>query len=189
MVWSCIGMLQIPFELFKFAFECFESFRMLWICNRMLRIPFERIEFAFKCFECHSKGTQICIQMLSVWFEWLQFAFECFKSLWSSKLYSNSLNLFSSGSNLRLNSFGMDRICIRMFRIPFKLLELAFESFESNSKGTNLQSNAFSLVRMVTICIQMLQILFESFKLTFECCESLLNISNMHSNGANLLNG
>ena len=58
-------MLQIPFELFEFAFERFEMllngsnlhsnalnpFRMVRICIRMLRIHFEWLEFALECFE------------------------------------------------------------------------------------------------------------------------------------------
>ena len=66
-------MLLIPFELFEFAFKCFESlsngsnldsiasnsFRMVRICIRMLRIPFERLEFAFECFDSRLKGSNV----------------------------------------------------------------------------------------------------------------------------------
>ena len=42
-------MVRIPFELFEFAFECFE-------------IPLEWLEFAFECFESLSKGSKLHIK-------------------------------------------------------------------------------------------------------------------------------
>ena len=75
----------------------------------------------------------------------------------------------------------MVTICIRMLRIPFEWLELAFECFKSRSKGMNLDSNALSLVRMVRICIRMPKISFECFEFVFECFEFLLNGSNLHN--------
>ena len=81
MVPICISMLRIPFEfalkcfkiwfeLFEFAFECFESlsngsnlhskasnpFQTVRIWMQMLRIPFKWFEFGFECFECLSNG-------------------------------------------------------------------------------------------------------------------------------------
>ena len=49
MVRICIQMVRIPFELFEFAFECFE-------------IPLEWLEFAFECFESLSKGSKLHIK-------------------------------------------------------------------------------------------------------------------------------
>ena len=73
-----------------------------------------------------------------------------------------------------------------MLRIPFELLEFAFEAFESLSNGSNLHSNASNPFRMVRICIRMLRIPFKWFEFAFECFESLSNGSNLHLNGSNL---
>ena len=164
MVRICIRMLQIPFEWFEFAFECFQSIsnglnlhsnasnlvRKVRICIRMLSIPFEWFEFALEFFE-------------SI-FEWFEFAFECFQSI------SYGLNLHSNASNLVRRV----RICIQMLQIPFKWFEFAleffesifewfefgFECFESHSKGSNLHSN---LHLNASNLVQILQIWFECY--------------------------
>ena len=77
-----------------------------------------------------------------------------------------------------------------MVRIPFRMVGIAFECFESRSNASNLHLNSF---RMVGFCIQMLRILFEWFKFSFEWLESLgmvricvqmflIICSNLHSN-------
>ena len=58
-----------------------------------------------------------------------------------------------------------------MLRIPFELLEFAFECFESLSNGSNF--------------IRMLRNPFEWFEFAFQCFEFLSNGSNLHSNGSN----
>ena len=58
-------------------------------------------------------------------------------------------------------SVQMVGIGIRMPRMPFKWLELAFERFESRSNGWNWHLNASIPVRMVGIGIRMLQLPFE----------------------------
>ena len=209
-------MLRISFEGYEFGFKCFEfglngysnASNLLWIfriCIRMLRIPFECLDFAFENP-----------------FELFKFAFECLSNGWS--LHWNASNPFSSSSNLDSNAsnpfrvirilIGMLRmslwvvqIWIRMLRIPFGWFEFAIKCFESCSKGSNLHSNAWNLVRMVTICIRMFWIFFEWLELTFmvlilfewldastpfrmvkiciECFESLSNGSNFQSNPSN----
>ena len=123
--------------------------------------------------------VRICIRMLQICFERCKFAFECFDSL------SKSLNLHTNASN----AFRMDRICIRMlwiwfkllnlhsnvsnvvrkFRIWFEWLEFPFECFESLSNCSNMDSNSSNLVRMARICIGILfRISSEWFKYAFE---------------------
>ena len=183
MIRICIRMLRIPSQMDR-------------ICIWMLRIPFEWLEFALELFEFLSIGYNlhwnalnlvcrvwIWIPMLQISFEMLELAFEHFET-------------FSNGSNLHLNAlnpirmnliciwmlriaFRMDRICIRMLRIPFEWLEFAleffqflqfpFECFESHLKGSNLDSNASNPFRMVLICNRMLQIPFEWVEFAFEC--------------------
>ena len=93
-----------------------------------------------------------------------------------------------------------------MRRIPFGLLEFAFECFQTRSNHSNLlrlplqwlecirmlrisferfilHSNASNLVGIVRICIRMLQIWFEWFEFAFEWLEFGWNGSNLHSNG------
>ena len=88
-------------------------------------------------------------------------------------------------------------IGIRMLRIPFEWLELAFECFESRSNGWNWHSNASNPVRMVGIGIRipfkwlvlaferMPQMSFEWLKLCFKYIESRSNGWNWHSNASN----
>ena len=167
-IWiQMVQMIQISFEWFKFAFQCFEfrsnglnPVRMSQICIRMFRIPFEWFEFAFECFKSRSNGSNWHsyglnlhsivsnpIWMVRIWvwisFKWFEFAFNCFESI------------------------VVVRICIRKLQIPFEWFELAFEYFESCSNGSNFHSNCLNLlsnawnpVRMVQISIRMVWIPF-----------------------------
>ena len=113
MVRICIRLLQVPFELFKFTFECFESllngsnlhsnasnsFRKIRIYIQMFRIPFEWFKCGLKCSNLHSNASNL-VQML-------EFIFECLKSLsnlWNLHLnapkpFCNRLNLHSNASS------------------------------------------------------------------------------------------
>ena len=96
-----------------------------------------------------------------------------------------NLNLHSNGSNpfrmvwicIRM-PFRVDRIWIRMLRIPFEWFEFAFACFESLSNDLNLHSNASNPFWMVWICIRMLWISFEGLEFAFECFEFGSNASN-----------
>ena len=110
-------MLRIPFEWFKFEFECFESF----LNGSNLHLN------ALNLF----RMVRICIRMIRISFEGFKFEFECFKSL------SNDLDLHSNASN----PFWVVRIWIRMLRIPLEWFEFAFECFKSLSSGSNLDLN------------------------------------------------
>ena len=98
----CIGMVQIPFEWFKFgfAFECFESL------SNDSNLVFEDFESPFQM-------VRIWFRILQISFEWSEFAFQCFKSL------LNSSNLYSNPSN----PFQKVLMCIRMLRIRFESFE------------------------------------------------------------------
>ena len=69
------------------------------ICIQMIRTPFELFEFAFECFESLLNGSNLIknasnnFRMLRILFEWFEFAFECFESL------SNGSNLHLNASN------------------------------------------------------------------------------------------
>ena len=74
-------MVQMWFEVFKFAFECFEFGSNVRIYIRMLEVPFEFVEFTLECSETLLQS--------------FKFAFECFKSLSNgSKLHLNALKPF-----------------------------------------------------------------------------------------------
>ena len=75
-------------------------------------------------------------------------------------------------------------ICIRVLRILFEWLELAFECFECCSNGWNWQSNASNAIRLFASGTRMLQILFEWLELAFECLESCSNGWNLHLNSS-----
>ena len=190
----------------------------------MLQITFEWVEFGLERFESLSNGSnlhsnasnlfrmvRIWIRVLQIPFESFEFAFECFKSL------LNGLNL---GCNIWI-LIPKVGIWIWMLRIPFKWFEFAFECFvewieiavkyfEYLSNGSNLDSNASNLFRMlrisfeffeylsnvskldsnafnpfriVRICVSMLRIPLEWFEFWFE---SLSNGSNWCSNSSNL---
>ena len=72
--------------------------------------------------------------------------------LWTILYKEHSLSWHSNASN----PFRMVGIGIRMLRIPFEWLELAFECFESQSNGRNWHSNASNPNRMVGIGIRIL---------------------------------
>ena len=168
--------LWIPIEWLEFAFECFESrskglnlhsngsngynlhsiasnlFRVVQTHIWMHRIPFEWFKLRFERFECLLSGSnldsngsnpfrmsRICIWLLRIWFEGFKFAFE-----WLELVHTV-------------------RICIRTLRILFEGYKFAFECVESCPKGTNLDSNALSLVWMFRISTRMLRIPFEWF--------------------------
>ena len=167
-IWiQMVQMVQISFEWFEFAFQCFESplngsnlHSNALNSDRMDWIPFEWVEFAFECFKSHSNGSNWHsyglnlhsivsnpIWMVRIWvwisFKWFEFAFNCFESI------------------------VVVRICIRKLQIPFELFELAFECFESCSNGSNFHSNCLNLlsnawnpVRMVQISIRIVWIPF-----------------------------
>ena len=78
------------------------------------------------------------------------------------------------------NPFRMFRVCIRMPRIRFERFEIGFESFESLSIDSMLESSASNAFRMVQICIGMVRIPLKWFECGFESFESLLNGSNLH---------
>ena len=64
------------------------------ICIRMLQIPFQWFKFGFQCFESLSTGSN-CTRILQIHFDWLEFAFEFFESLLNgSNLDSNASNPF-----------------------------------------------------------------------------------------------
>ena len=147
MVRISISTLQIPFEWFEFAFECFESLsngsnlhsnssnpvRIVRICIRILQIPFELFEFPFARFESLSNGSNLT-------------PFERFESL------SNLSNLHSNASY----PVRMVRICIWTLRIPFECIEFAFDWLESLSNGSNF-------IRILLIQFEWLEFAFECF--------------------------
>ena len=144
---------------------------MAQIHIRMVRISFERLEFAASNpvrmrsngLNLHSNASnpvrmvQICFRIRQIPFEWFEFAFECVESRSNGlKVLLNGSNPASNGLNLHLNPSNPVRIVgigIRMSRIPFEWLDLAFECFESRSNGSNFDLNASNPVRMVGICI------------------------------------
>ena len=139
---------------------------MFGIGIRMLRIPHECLELAFDCF----KSLGLCIPVLPIPFKWLELAFECFEWYWNDwNWHSIALNAVRNGCNWDLNpsnSIRMVGICIRVVRIPFEWLELAFECFESRLNGWNWHS--------------MLWMPFKWLELAFECFESCSNGWNWH---------
>ena len=90
----------------------------------------------------------------------------------------------------------MVQFCIRMLRIPFEKFEIGFESLESLSNDSNLESiasNPFQMVQifnsngsnpfeMVRMWLRKLRIPFEWFEFAFENFEYLSNGSILHSN-------
>ena len=118
---TCIPVVQIPYEWFEFAFECFKSLsngsnliwmvriwisnasniiRMVWIWFRMVRIPLEWFEFVFEWLESLSNSFEyafanfvrlVRIRIVKIPFQWFKFEFKCFQCR------SNSSNLVSNG--------------------------------------------------------------------------------------------
>ena len=82
------------FRMPRMHFECFESIRIVRTCIRMLRLLFEWFKFAVECFE--SQMVRICIRMLQIPFEWFKLAIEFFEFLSNRyNLHSNASNLVS----------------------------------------------------------------------------------------------
>ena len=71
----------------------------------------------------------------------------------------------------------MVRICIQMRRTPFKLLEFAFECYESRSNSSNLNPNGSNPFSKVRTCIR---IPFEWSEFVFESFEVGLNGLNLN---------
>ena len=63
----------------------------------------------------------------------------------------------------------------------------AFELLKSPFNGSNLNSNASNVVRIVRIWFRMVRIPFEWFEFAFEWLESLSNSLNMPSNASNFV--
>ena len=187
---------EFGFDWFEFELECFESLTSSSNLHLNATNP-------FRCSNLGSNGSNP--------FRMVRILIWCFESLFN-------------GSDLHSNfypPFGMVRIWIWMLRIPFKWFEFAFECFvewieiavkyfEYLSNGSNLDSNASNLFRMlrisfeffeylsnvskldsnafnpfriVRICVSMLRIPLEWFEFWFE---SLSNGSNWCSNSSNL---
>ena len=72
-----------------------------------------------------------------------------------------------------------------MLRIPFELLKVVFECFETVSNGSNLHSNALKPFRKGLNLHSNASNHFPMLRIPFECLESLLNPSNLHSNASN----
>ena len=152
------------FKMLKFAFEHLKPYWMVLICNQMLQILFELFKFAIEFFEFLSIGYnlhwnasnlvwryRIWIPMLRIPFEWLEFAFECFESLWScSKLRSNLFEWlgFTFEFLFEWLEFGFE-----CFEFLFEWIEFEFKCFKSLLNGWNLHSISLNSFRMDTICI------------------------------------
>ena len=63
----------------------------------------------------------------------------------------------------------------------------AFELLKSLFNGSNLNSNASNVVRIVRIWFRMVRIPFEWFEFAFKWLELLSNSSNMPSNASNFV--